>query len=215
MAMGLVRDLLDALLPVPCAGCGELAGDGHMTRLCLACQEQLPAHIWPLASTIPGVSSGWYLMPYEGLGGQLVRVGKYGRQEALLAELSRHLASCARTLPALDGVAAVPSPWKRRVGRGFSFPAILARDLSEQLGVANLQPLRRRSAPRQARLSRAERWANPAATVRLRRPLRGNPTLLIVDDVVTTGATAAACAETLLLGGARRVHLLSFASALH
>ena len=49
--MGLVRDLLDVLLPTPCAACGELAGDGRLVRLCAACEALLPRQEWPARGT--------------------------------------------------------------------------------------------------------------------------------------------------------------------
>ncbi|MFH1469290.1 MAG: hypothetical protein ABIO70_33205, partial [Pseudomonadota bacterium] len=132
--MGLVRDLLDVLLPTPCAVCGELAGDGSVARLCAACEAQLPRRAWPLGTSIPCVASGWYLAPYRGVGGELVRAGKYGRREALLAEVAALCAGrVAPSLPAVDGVVAVPTPSRRRADRGFSAPDMLADALAGAL----------------------------------------------------------------------------------
>jgi predicted amidophosphoribosyltransferase len=213
--VGLTRDLLDVLLPTPCAVCGELAGDGSLARLCAACEAQLPRQAWPLQTRIPCVAAGWYLASYRGVGGDLIRTGKYGRREALLAEIA---ALCAGrmvgALPAVEAVVAVPTPWPRRAVRGFSAPDLLADAIARTLERPRLGLLARRLRPRQAGLDRGARWANAAGSVRLRGPVEGEPTLLLVDDVVTTGATASACAEVLLLGGARRVYLCAFASAL-
>ncbi len=213
--MGLVRDLLDVLLPTPCAACGELAGDGRLVRLCAACEALLPRQAWPLSSAIPGVASAWYLAPYQGMAGDLVRHGKYGLREELLAELAGIAARAALgRLPPADAVVSVPSPLGRRVARGFSPPGLLADALSAELEIPHLRALARRGGRRQVGLQDEERWRNVAGTVRLACELPGEPRLLLVDDVVTTGATAAACAEVLLVGGARSVHLYAFASAL-
>lgn len=213
--MGLVRDLLDVLLPTPCPVCGGLAGDGTLVRLCAACEDQLPRRAWPLGARIPGIASSWYLAPYRGVGGDLIRAGKYGHREAMLAELARLCAGrVAGGLPSVDAVVGVPTPRRRRAARGFSVPDILADSLAEALGKPRRTLLARLPGRRLAGLGHDERWANVAGTVALVGPLEGAPVLLLVDDVVTTGATAAACAEVLLLGGARRVHLFAFASAL-
>ncbi len=213
--MGLGRDLLDVLLPTPCAACGALAGDGSLVRLCADCEGLLPRHAWPLAGPIPGISSAWTLASYDGIAGGLVRHGKYGRREELLAELARYAARVsAPALPAVDRICGVPSPVGRRLVRGFSLPEMFAVELSAQLGVPHERLLARRGGPRQAQVERAERWDNLRGKVRLRRHPPTDAAVLLVDDVVTTGATAAACAEVLVMGGAREVHLFAFASAL-
>lgn len=212
--MGLARDLLDVLLPTPCAACGGLAGDGALVRLCAACEAQLPRQAWPLATRIPCVASGWYLAPYRGLGGDLVRKGKYGLREELLGELAALCAPAAAGLPEVDALVPVPTPWTRRAARGFSAPAILAEALAARLGKPVVAALGRRPGRRQAGVEREARWANARGGVTLRGGLAGSPRVLLVDDVVTTGATASTCAEVLLLGGARTVHLFAFASVL-
>jgi len=213
--MGLARDLLDVLLPTPCAACGALAGDGSLVRLCASCEDQLPHHPWPLASRIPGISSGWYLAPYEGIAGDLVRCGKYGRREELLAELAGFTARIvAPGLPVVDVIVGVPSPLGRRLSRGFSLPEIFAAELSGVLDVPHARLLARRGGVRQAQVERDARWDNVRGVMHIRNAPSLDASVLLVDDVVTTGATAAACAEVLLLGGARTVHLFAFASAL-
>jgi len=213
--VGLGRDLLDVLLPTPCAACGELAGDGELVRLCAACTALLPGQIWPASSPIPGIRSAWYLAEYQGLGGDLVRRGKYGLREELLVELAGIAARAARgRLPRVDAVVGVPTPWSRRIARGLSAPDILAERLAQELDVPCRKLLTCQRRPRQARLEREQRWANASGSVSLVGLEHAMGSLLLVDDVVTTGATAAACAQVLLLGGAREVHLYAFASAL-
>ncbi len=213
--MGLIRDLLDVLLPTPCAACGELAGEGRLERLCAECEALLPRQAWPLASAIPCVSSAWYLAPYQGMAGELVRRSKYGLREGLLAELAGCAAGAAAgRLPDVDAVVAVPSPLGRRVARGFSPPDMLADALAGELGLPHLRVLHRKPGRRQVGLGTEERWRNVVGTVGMKRALDDAPRIVLVDDVVTTGATASACAEVLLLGGASAVHLFAFASAL-
>ncbi len=209
------RDLLDAVLPASCAACGALAGDGPFAHLCGVCADTIPRSVWPLATRIPFLRSAWCLLPYDGLGGLLVRRGKYGGRERLLAELAGYAARAAvPALPPVAGVVAVPSPPARAVARGFSAPHLLAEACAADLCVPHLRLLRRRGGPRQAGLGRAAREVNVAGAFTLGGRIEGEPVLLLVDDVVTTGATAAACAEVLLLGGARGVHLFAFAAAL-
>lgn len=213
--MGLARDLLDVLLPTPCAACGALAGDGDLVRLCASCEAQLPRHPWPLAGDIPGITTGWYLAPYDGVAGELVRRGKYDLREELLAELCELAARGASgRLPEVDLVVPVPSPVARRLLRGFSLPDMLASALAEGLGTPRSKLLSRRGGPRQARVDRAARWENVQGVMRLAGSPPPGSRVLLVDDVVTSGATAAACAQVMLLAGVREVHLFTFASAL-
>ncbi|MBN1334498.1 MAG: ComF family protein [Deltaproteobacteria bacterium] len=209
------RDLLDAVLPTVCVSCGALAGEGPIPHLCASCAEALPRSAWPLATRIPCLKSAWCLLPYEGLGGQLVRRGKYGGREVLLAELAEYTArAAAPVLPLVGAVVAVPSPPARVAARGFSAPHLLAGAVARRLGVPHVRALHRHRGPRQAGLARRARGANVAGAFTLSGPFVDEPVLLLVDDVVTTGATASACAQVLLVGGARAVHLLAFAAAL-
>jgi ComF family protein len=153
-------------------------------------------------------------MPYEGLGGVLVRAGKYGHRSRLLTEICRHAAeSVAKEMASVDLVVAVPSPSTRVIARGFSSTGILAFEASRLLGVPCARILARRPGPKQAGLSRQARKANVEKAFYIRQPPPPGSTILLVDDVLTTGSTANACALELLAAGADAVHLFVLASA--
>ena len=116
-----------------------------------------------------------------------------------------------------DLIAAVPLHWKRRWQRGFNQSELLAQDLAKRCGVPYARLLKRvRSTVSQAGLSNYKRRHNVTSAFACRRSvlhggdLRGKRVLLI-DDVLTTGATAAACARTLKQGGCGRVGVLTLA----
>ena len=114
--------------------------------------------------------------------------------------------------PAADVITYVPPDGDRSLRRGHQPAAALARALGARWGV-EVAPLleRTRAVQRQAGLSLPERRRN----VRDAFGSRGRPagTVLLVDDVYTTGATVGAAATALRRGGAREVHVVTFARA--
>jgi ComF family protein len=109
----------------------------------------------------------------------------------------------------LDGalVAAVPLHWRRRWRRGYNQADEVARRLAQRLGLALARPLRRIvPTPVLARKSRTERAAllRGAFHARQAAPLQ-HRTVLLVDDVLTTGATCGSAARALKQAGAARV----------
>jgi ComF family protein len=123
-----------------------------------------------------------------------------------------------RALPrdaAYDVIVPMPLHWRRRWQRGFNQSELLARVLGKRTGlpVANAV-IRRKATAAQAGMTSAERRTNVAGAfqVRKRRFVEGRHVLLI-DDVLTTGATAGACAAALKRAGARRVTVLTLARA--
>jgi ComF family protein len=107
----------------------------------------------------------------------------------------------------------VPLSSRRRARRGFDQAELLARSVAARRGVAAARLLRRvRDTRAQARLRGADRRRALAGAF---TPVRAPPErVLLVDDVLTTGSTVAACAEALVAAGARRVDVLTAARSL-
>jgi ComF family protein len=111
---------------------------------------------------------------------------------------------------AFDAIVPVPLFWRRRLQRGFNQSELLARGLARCTGIPAVNALRRvRPTPTQAGLSNSVRRQNVAQAFRS-RSVQGKR-ILLIDDVMTTGATAASCALALKQAGARRVALLTVA----
>jgi predicted amidophosphoribosyltransferase len=150
----------------------------------------------------------WSAAPYEGVGRDLIAALKFGARLSLAERAAAAIA--ARAPPELlDGtvVPVPPAPWRHR-WRGFDPAEAIARALAAETGLAFRPCLRRNQARRQVGRPRSERLSRPPQVrVAAMPPERA----ILVDDVVTTGATLAACAAALRSAGAQRVVALTFA----
>jgi ComF family protein len=148
----------------------------------------------------------------------LLRRHKYGLDQSLGRALAEYLdAGPALEAGTYDVVIPVPLHRTRLRWRGFNQAALLgvalARRLNCPLDVATLA--RVHSTPSQTARDRAERRRNVRDAFAVRRPLRvAGQRVLLVDDVMTTGATADECARMLRAAGARRIDVLTLARVL-
>jgi predicted amidophosphoribosyltransferase len=109
----------------------------------------------------------------------------------------------------------VPLDPARRRRRGFNQAGLLAATLAERAGLEVADCLERRGGRgTQVGRGRAERIAGPVDDVRLRRGARAPPRAVLVDDVITTGATLSACARSLRAAGCLHVVALAYARTL-
>lgn len=200
--------MLDWLVPPVCFVCGAVG----LGAPCPACR---PGGVHRPPHDIPGIAEVFTCGGYGGPVGVAVRRAKYQEDRALAAALARLGADALA--PALIGapiaaIVAVPSPPRRLWRRGFSLPALFAEALGARLRVPLRPVLRIRDGVRQATLTPLSRSRALAGRVRIVGPEVAG-VWLIVDDVVTTGATAGACARELLGHGADRVWLASLCVA--
>lgn len=192
----------DALLPVP-AGCPRCAAPGTVGP-CPACRASPP----PFEAVLAGGLFGGPLA-------DAVHAFKYGRRPALARPLGAWLASRV-ALPAGAAIVSVPLGRARLVERGYDQAALLADELARAAGLRRHRlraALRRlRETPPQVGQGRAERTRNVAGAFAAAPDVAGRPVVL-VDDVVTTGATAAAAAGALRAAGASSVTVVALARA--
>ncbi|MFQ5746864.1 MAG: ComF family protein [Gemmatimonadota bacterium] len=143
---------------------------------------------------------------------------KYRGWTGLAALMAQAMAGDARRLGDGGALRLVPVPLSsaRRRERGFNQARLIADILGREIGWPVAELLRRpRTGRRQVGLGREDRMANVAGRFRVEEmpPPAGRPVLL-VDDVVTTGATAAACAAALHAAGVPCAGVVSFARSL-
>jgi ComF family protein len=150
---------------------------------------------------------------YEGTLRQLVHLFKYGGVRPLARPFGRFMIQALPRDASFDVIVPMPLHWFKQWQRGFNQADLLAREIGKKWGVPVRNLIRRRRATSpQAGLTNAKRRANVRGAFRIARgkPLQGMRVLL-VDDVVTTGATASACARVLKRAGAAHVALLALA----
>jgi ComF family protein len=150
---------------------------------------------------------------YEGALRDLIHLYKYAGMKPLGRHLARFLAQAVPVDEGFDAVVAVPLHWRKRWSRGFNQSEILARSVARLRGIPFLNALRRvRSAAVQAGLGKTARRRNVAGAFAARKGMDlREKRVLLIDDVMTTGATAAACGLALKRAGAKSVCLLTLA----
>lgn len=234
--------VLDYALPPRCPGCGVIVG--QVDAFCGECWSEMRFLSDPCCTSCglpfdfeeadalqcgachadpPPWISARAALAYGTVSSHVATRLKYARRTGLAKLMARHMAARipAEVLAAGEDALIIPVPLHRwRIwGRGFNQAALIARHLSYNTGLAHDPLLLRRTratrplrdmGPRQR--DREVRSAFAIAPSR-QEGLRGK-TILLIDDIHTSGATARACARVLIAGGAQSVHLLCWARVL-
>ncbi|MFM9114818.1 MAG: ComF family protein [Planctomycetota bacterium] len=233
---------LDLLLPPSCAWCG-VAGVGSDPLFCADCLRQFTAMLperrrceqcaAPLRSVGPvplpcpyctrrtyRFERAWVLGDYRGALREAVVKMKQAVHEPLTLQMGRLVGQRLAAEGWAEGcefVVALPAHWWRRWTRGTSGPELLAEQVARQLQLPLLRRVLhcRRPTKKQGTLSPHQRWLNVhnAFATHRSRALQGARVLLI-DDVLTTGATVNEATRALLDGGARQVDIVVVARGL-
>ena len=166
-------------------------------------------------SGLRGFDAAYCFGAYDGGLRKLIHLYKYSHIEPLARTLSDWMADALPRDERFDRITAVPLHWRRRWERGFNQSALLARWMARRTGIPLVRALNRvRSTAVQAGLSIAGRRRNMTGAFRARGSVRlEGKRILLIDDVMTTGSTGAACALALKRAGAARVALLTVARA--
>jgi ComF family protein len=234
---------LNLLYPPHCLGCGESLHRDVDPYLCEGCKTGITFIKNPRCTKCGAGLALYGKTPEDGCihcqamrlrfdtalsavyfqGGvkELIHHFKYNQKEYLVKPLMAFISKALETgLPFPEKphwIIPVPLHWRKKGQRGFNQAELLARCIGEELGIRVLPKglSRLRDTRPQTSLSLTQRKENVKGAFQVKAPsefIRGK-TILLVDDVLTTGLTASECARVLKRAGAERVHVLTVARA--
>ena len=183
-----------------CPVCGRITA---FPEICLECKARAPL-----------VKKAVSPLVYED--GSTVLITKFKNGEGYLKEYFADLISQKlQDFPAFDCIVYVPMTQKAEYRRGYNQAEILAKSISKRLGVPVIKNalVKKKDTPEQKLLSREEREKNLKGCFKVEKATEiKDKDVLIVDDVLTTGATSEAVCALLLKAGAKNVYLATVAS---
>lgn len=221
--MSALDRLLAVLAPYECLGC---AAEGAL--LCRGCMKLLPevpgycyrcqtASSKSLTCRTCDQSSGLYRVlagtEYSGVAKGLVLKLKFSGTKASARIMATHLLTLLPRSGREQFIVPVPTAARRVRARGYDQARLLAREISRQARLPYLDCLARSGHTRQLGQSRQKRLAQLNGAFRVRRLWPPDAELVLVDDVLTTGATLETAAATLKAAGTGRITALVFARA--
>ncbi|MBS0613070.1 MAG: ComF family protein [Proteobacteria bacterium] len=226
----LVRGFENWALPPVCALCSD-PGAAPGFDLCAACEAELPAaaDTWcaphadptgqpPPPAPLAGLDALWSAFDYEFPVDAMIRELKFGGQVHYARILGlaclRRMRCASRPWASVDTILPVPLHRDRLSERGFNQAREIAVPIARGLGLPLVQDRvwRQRATAPQTLLAADTRRRNLQDAFAVRRPVQGL-SLLLMDDVTTTGTTLAELARVLKAAGARRVSAITVASA--
>lgn len=238
----LLRRAVDLILPADCAGCGAAAAGAAVPFFCGACWSQIepirgpvcPRCGWPFPSEIalthsprhvcgpcrlrpPAFTEARSLYAYAPPLRDAIHLLKYRGKVTLAGTLGDLMAEGYEPPAALEVIVPVPLHPARLRDREFNQSLLLADRLNRRLGlrVSPMGLVRLHATTPQTELSRSARLKNLRHAFAVPDPDRlAGKTVLLVDDVFTTGATVNECAKTLRKAGAGDVFVVTLARTL-
>lgn len=226
----LLIDFFDLLFPILCLGCRKTLGANEEV-LCTKCRISMPETYYhqeaykldtlnKFAGKVPiQFSASYVFFTKGGIVQKLIHAIKYKGQKEAAKEVAKwygyQLVSESNLVNKIDVLIGVPLHKNRFQQRGYNQADWIAKGLSEALNVPMRSDVlvRIRFNESQTRKNRLERWENVKTVFAVSNPKEiKDKRIVLVDDVLTTGATLEACAIVLLNAGCKSVGILTLAT---
>lgn len=207
-----------------CQDCWDRVAPANPAHACIRCGMEVAnphaldeaGHCAPCIAKPPAYDRFVSFNRHEGVLRKLIHLLKYDQLQPLARPLAAKLAELRPAILPTDLVLGIPLHWRRRRERGFNQSALIAAQAAAAWGLPFDNGILKRTKPTppQAGLTRAERLVNVRGAFKVRRPqaVQGRR-IVIIDDVMTTGATLDACARALKRAGAEAVIAVTLARA--
>lgn len=214
--MSFIADTKEALLhwffPHTCVGCGSSLLE-KTSCLCLQCISKMPVTNYASTKDNPVEKLFWGRLHVKSAGAsfyfskkslmqELLHECKYGGNKELLFQLGKMMGEHLKNQDRFDVDALVPLPLHRHKEkkRGYNQALLLCEGMAEVLNlpIKNDLVIRNSSTDTQTKKDRLNRWSNMEGKFSLKEKIGIGTHLLLVDDVITTGATLEACGQSLL-----------------
>ncbi|MCL6523524.1 MAG: ComF family protein [Thermoflavifilum sp.] len=221
--------IIDSLLPVHCAGCGKELHISPRQWLCFHClaslsptdYHQVPLNpVFTLFMHQPAVvfATACYFFHHDGLMQRIIHQIKYAHHQQLAIWMGQRMGHMlAPQLSTVDLIIPVPLHPRKLRKRGYNQSALLARSMAHTLGIPVEENIliRKKFTETQTHKTRQARQENVAQAFQLTASAQGlsGQHLLLIDDVLTTGATLNACVNTLSLIPNIRISIATLAIA--
>lgn len=224
--MPLLDTLISLVAPSQCLACGN---EGPL--LCLRCATYglpwLPSQCFKCKKPSTGsavclvcaaqcpLRYVWARTTYQGAAKQLIHDYKFTRAQFAAPTIAAFMAEALPRLPRNTCLVPIPTATSRYRARGYDHAYLLAKALASQTGLSFCPILTRLGQTRQVGASKTERHTQLQAAFRITKGHTRTPPMLLVDDVVTTGASLEAAARALQTAGSKAIDAIAFAHKLN
>lgn len=198
-----------------CSACRPAFGVRCPSR-CFRCLKQtVDFRVCASCRPTVGLNRVYTVYPYDGFAKLLVKEFKFNGKRSAAHDIAAFMCQVTPQLPSSTIVVYVPTAAARVRARGYDHAKLLASAYASQVGAANLPALRRINQHRQLGATRAERFVHmkDAYSAVNNKSIQGAD-ILLVDDVITTGATLSSAARILRAAGASHVSAIVFAQTI-
>ena len=221
MLQAFLQGARELIFPDNCLICRQFLNSRHQRQLCTNCLGSLVFNPTPLGQqTAPGAFAydhAWSVCLYNEPAQKLLHAFKYNSKTSLCKTfvplMIDFIDRYSLPLQQFDLITPIPLHPVRLRERGYNQSALLSLALSRHYGMLHTENLliRRKMTPTQTELGAKQRWTNMEGAFKIKNPTDvKDKSIVLIDDLYTTGATVHSAAKALKTAGAARVGVLTF-----